>query len=40
MRSTLRRDDPAVFVRSMGWVALTSFVIGFGGYLLLGPGLY
>jgi len=32
-------DDPAIFLRSLGWIALTSFATGFGGYLLFGMGL-
>jgi hypothetical protein len=36
MRTVVRRDDPASFLRSMVWVAVGSFAVGFAGYLLFG----
>jgi len=36
MRTHVQDDSPAGFLRSLGWVALVSFGVGFGGYLLIG----
>jgi hypothetical protein len=36
MRTRERDDDMAGFLRSLGWVALTSFGVGFAGYMLIG----
>lgn len=36
MRSMAFRDEPAAFLGSMAWVAVGSFVLGFGGYLVFG----
>jgi hypothetical protein len=37
MRTAARRDDdPVSFMKSMGFVALASFVVGFAGYMVFG----
>jgi len=36
MRTTARRREVPEFAGAMVWVALASFAIGFGGFLLFG----
>ena len=36
MRTTVHRSDPSQFMGAMAWVAIASFVAGFGGYLIFG----
>ena len=33
---TARYDDPTSLLRSLGWIAIGSFVLGFGSYLAVG----
>jgi len=37
MRTVARRQNPFSFLGSMVWVAVASFVVGFAGFMLLGP---
>jgi len=36
MRTAARRDDPVAFLKSMVFVAVGSFVVGFAGYMIFG----
>jgi hypothetical protein len=36
MRTAVRRDDPVSFLRSMAFVAVASFAVGFAGYMVFG----
>lgn len=36
MRTAIRRDDPVSFMKSMAFVAVASFVVGFAGYMIFG----
>ena len=36
MRSTAYRNEPGQFLTAMAWVAIASFVAGFGGFLIFG----
>ena len=36
MRTAVRRDDPVSFMKSMGFIAVASFMAGFAGYMVFG----
>ena len=36
MRTTAYRSDPSQFLTAMAWIAIGSFMAGFGGYLAYG----